>query len=67
MFNNIDAYTEAGEKCALARYQKDESRAAGWRESFGAMLAYEKGDDRKAAQFAFDSAYRTYMTTHRRL
>lgn len=62
MINPIETYAHAGKSAAIARNQRDEARANHW--AHWARKAYwlEQGDDRKAAQAAFDSAYRETRT-----
>jgi hypothetical protein len=59
MLNPIEEYRRAGRAAAIAKNQGDEARANHWAQ--WARKAYwleSAGDDRDAAQTAFDDAYR---------
>lgn len=58
MLNNLDLYRDCGTRCAIARNQKDESRALFESQHMRSMAALERGDDKAAARAAFDDAYK---------
>jgi hypothetical protein len=58
IMNPLPAYSEAGEKAALAVNQRDESRARHWREHFQAMLRLEDAGYRPQARLAYETAYK---------
>lgn len=57
MINKIEAYEEAGRKCAIARNEGDEARAMFERQYLTRMCAVEKPEDSRKAREAFNSAY----------
>jgi len=59
MLNPIDAYSDAGYRCALARNQRDEARAIHFSDWFRRAKALETPEDAKEARRAFDKAYTT--------
>ena len=59
MLNRPEAYKEAGAKCALARRQRDEARAAHFKSWFSRAKALEQGEDKVLAQKLFDEGYKS--------
>jgi hypothetical protein len=57
MINTESAYIEAGYKCARARLQNDEARAAHWRQWFARARDIEKPENRAEARRLFDQGY----------
>ena len=58
MLNELDLYADSGRRCAVARNERDEARAAFERQHFGRMLSLESAQDKMKAREAFDDAYR---------
>ena len=58
MLNTIEFYKDLGTKAAEARNQRDESRANFNEDHFRRARGLEQGDDRLAANRAFDEAYK---------
>lgn len=58
MLNDLGIYADCGSRCAKARNERDEARAAFERQHFGRMLALENAQDKVKAREAFDDAYR---------
>ena len=58
MLNTIEFYKDLGTKAAKARNQRDESLARSTAEYFRRARGLEQGDDRMAANCAFDEAYK---------
>ncbi len=58
MLNNPETYTEAGQKAAQARNQRDEARARSWAEFFRKMRSAEATEeDKKEAARLYENAY----------
>lgn len=69
MINSLDAYREAGHRCAQARNQGDEARARHWSDWVRRAWAMEStaglfGSDRKDAQNAYYEAYEATRVAH---
>lgn len=62
MINSPENYTEAGQKAAQARNQRDEARASSWAEFFRKMRSTEATDEDKQEA---DRLYRTAYTEAR--
>lgn len=63
MLNDIEAYRDAGKKCAIARNQGDEARAMFERQHMARMCALESLEDARIARAAFDAAYKEARLT----
>lgn len=57
MFNDIEAYREAGFKAGRAVTQNDQARANFHRDWLNRALVYEQGEDKARARLAYDAAY----------
>ena len=57
MLNTEHAYHEAGYKCARARLERDEARAAHWRNWFSRAYALEDDENKPIARALFDRGY----------
>lgn len=59
MMNKIEAYEEAGRRCAIARNEGDESRAMFERQYLARMCGFETLENSRLARAAFDEAYKS--------
>jgi hypothetical protein len=57
MLNKLEAYEEAGRRCAIARNEGDEARAMFERSYLARMCAFEAPEDSRHARAAFHLAY----------
>lgn len=64
MLNPLEAYADAGRKCAQARKQNDEPTAQSWSTYYVRMINLERVKDKKAAEKAYTDAYKVVMLPH---
>jgi hypothetical protein len=57
MIHTEHSYIEAGYKCARARLERDEARAAHWKRWFSGAHALEREEDRDEARRLFARGY----------
>jgi len=60
--NKIEVAFAEGEKCGLARRQKDEARARFHSDWFARYLALQPKDERAQIRAAYDNGYRAVAT-----
>lgn len=60
MLNSVENYERAGEQAAVARNQRDESRAEHWQTFFKRMRANESEADKGIASEKFEAAYKRH-------
>jgi hypothetical protein len=65
MLNTLDFYFDIGKKVAVARNERDESRAIFEMDYLRRALGVEKREDKPAARAAYDAGFKEYRNVPR--
>jgi len=63
MLNNLEFYFDIGKKVAVARNERDESRAIFEMDYLRRALGVDKREDKPAARAAYDAGFKAFRNT----